>query len=332
MSKRYSAHRDLRVPNELAREYLARYAGVTHVKTTTKSYDTNLTDFVGWLSENGLDVLSAEWEDIVRYVEDQVRRGYRKSTIESKTAAIAGLYRFVRLRTDAADDLSLDPLMFRTLDMSQYNTPPPIERIALSREEIRLLFDSFNSYRNRLMTVVCVETGIRNSDVRELRMKDVNSDHIHVHDPKNSRPYDVPISDDLAFELEYWLEHIRNGYAAAESSEYVFPSQCGEKLESNGSFSRIIRQAAERAEIQKVIGESEIKETDLTTTQSFLEWYRVTPHTLRHSFITLLKDSGVSLSYRMLVANHRDASTNLGYTHNGNDVIDVLRDRFDPPR
>lgn len=328
---------ETRVPDKYAREYLEHAGELRLSPNTVRTYDSHLTEYVVYLHDGNLSVLDAEFTDILDFVESCVRRGNRQSTIEVKVSTVRELYCYLRLRTERGNDLRLDPLQFRELDVSRYKTPETIKREALSREEIRRLFDAFDSYRNRLIAVVAVETGLRNSDLRELQIKNIDLEglEIHVPEPKGSKPYDVPISTDLAFELDFWLRHHRRGYSYANKSEFVFPSQSGEMLESNGSLNRIVRDAAERAGIQDVIGESRIPEAQqaaLDTDSEVRKWHRVTPHTLRHSFITLLNQAGVELPYRQLVANHSSAETTQKYTHAKDNAFHMIRSRFNPPR
>lgn len=328
---------EYRVPDEYAREYLAHASGLRLSDSSTDTYESHLRGYVVFLHDGELSVLDAEFIDVIEFVEECVRRGNRQSTIEGKVATVSEMYKYIRLRTEVGSELSLEPLRLDDIDVGQYRTPEPIERKALSREELRRLFDAFDSYRNRLIAVVAVETGLRNSDLRNLRIQDLDLDSltIHVHDPKGSKPYDVPISEELAFELEHWKRHHRNGYASAEESPYVFPSQHGLKLETNGSLTQIIRDAASRAGLQEVIGESKIPKQQrdaLEIASESRHWYRVTPHTLRHSFITLLADADVALSYRQLVANHTSAETTRSYTHVSNDQFEEIRRNFVAPR
>jgi integrase/recombinase XerD len=325
-----------RVPDSLASEYLAVNDSIALKQSSVSTYDSHLTEYVGFLHQHDDTVLTASITDVIDFIEACVGRANRQSTIEGKLTAISELYRYIRLRTDAGDELQLDPLRFREIDLDRYNTPEPIEREALSREEIRLLFDAFNSYRNRLMTIVGVETGIRNSDIRCLRLQDIEARTLHVHDPKNSRPYEVPISDQLRFELDTWISSQRKGFAASATSDYVFPSQHGEKLESNSTLTTIVREAAERAGIQEINARSPISEEHqelFQTDKTHREWHRVTPHTLRHSYITLLKEADVSLPYRQLVANHVDSQTTRVYSHGSKEsVFESIREDFRPPR
>ena len=127
---------------------------------------------------------------------------------------------------DSVETLAIDPIEFETIDLQKYNTPEPIQREAISREELRKLFDGMTSYRNRLFAITDAETGLRNSDLRSIRNSDIDFENlfIHIPDPKNSKPYDVPISAELRFELRQWLDHHRGGYATASNSSYLFPS------------------------------------------------------------------------------------------------------------
>ncbi|WP_336328331.1 tyrosine-type recombinase/integrase [Halovenus sp. HT40] len=325
-----------RVPDELAQKYLSVNEGVTLTAGTAGTYDSHLTNYNAFLSKRGQNILGAEFTDVLEFVESCVRDGNRRSTIEGKLTTVKELYCFIRLRTDKGESLQLDPLRFREINLDRYNTPEAIEREALSKQEIRHLFDAFNSYRNRLMAIVGVETGIRNSDIRGLRLNDVGDTSIHVHDPKYSHPYDVPISDQLSFELDWWIQNQRNGYAESENSDYVFPSQHGEKLKYNGSLSEIVREAAEVAGIQEVVARSPLTEShkdQLETNKEYREWHRVTVHTLRHSYITLLEKAGVSLPYRQLVANHSNPQTTKNYSHGSSEpVFSSIRESYNPPR
>lgn len=336
MSSSISTNTRYRVPNDYAQAYLARKEDLRVESSTTETYDGILNEFVHWLHDRDIGVLGATCDDVRNYIETCVSRGNRESTLSSKLSVIDNFYRYIYVDEGERHRLSLDPLLLTKIDVSEYNTPPKIQRKALNREEIRRLFDAFGSYRNRLMCIVAVETGGRNSDIRNLRIQDIYSDHIHIHDPKGGRPYDVPISDDLHFEIDYWLSNVRSGYTYAADSPYVFLSRSGVKLQSNSSFNSIVKQAAERAGLlDKPLGRSELPEQYVEAhglSQSYRVWSRVTPHVLRHSYITLLKESDVPITYRMLVSNHRNAETNLTYTHGGNDVIDYIRGSFNPPR
>jgi len=189
------------------------------------------------------------------------------------------------------------------------------------------------------MVVTGVETGLRNSDIRNLLIDDVDTDELRlsVRDPKGDVPYDVPISEDLAFDLDNWLQGQRSAYGGESDSDYLFPAQTKARLETNGGLNRIVKDAAERAGIQDVIGTTKTveEEGDKHHTERSVrlrEWKRVTVHTLRHTYLMLLKDAGVSLSYRQMMANHRTPATTRAYTHGDDSAFQTVRERFVPPR
>ncbi|KAB1192425.1 tyrosine-type recombinase/integrase [Haloferax sp. MBLA0076] len=337
MTERQSEPVELRVPDELAQEYLRKNSTLSLSPQTVKTYDSHLTQYATFLHAQDKSILTAEFIDLIEFIEECVLRGNRETTISGKVSTVSELYRYIRLRTDVGDELLFDPLRISEIDLSRYNTPELIKRDALTREEIRKLFSAFNSYRNRLIVVVGIETGLRNSDLREIKIDDVNTERceLHVPTPKYSKPYDVPISDELEFEIGFWLRHHRPAYCAANESEYLFPSQSGHKLEHNSSLNKIVRDAADRAGVQRVIAQSKLTPSQqdvLGTEKQYREWHRVTPHTLRHSFITLLNEAGVSLEYRQLLANHSTYRTTQGYTHSRDNIFESIRDQFDPPR
>lgn len=313
-------------------DYLERNEGIVLSSSTVRTYRYNLEQYAHFLAANETTVLDADDKDVVAFIESCVRRGNRESTLSGKLTVIEQLYRHIKLETAVGDDLQLDPLALERINLSRYITPPPIEREALTREEVRRLFDAMDSYRNHLIAITATETGLRNSDLRELLIEDVNFDEliIHVRNPKYSRPYDVPISDDLAFELEWWLDGERHAYTMASESPYVFPSNRSMKLETNGGLNRIVKEAAEKAGIQGIIGVSTVKSGK--ESESDKQWHRVTPHALRHTYLTLLKDDEVSLPYRQQVANHVNPDTTRGYTHGRDETFETIRDQFTPPR
>jgi integrase/recombinase XerD len=317
--------------------YLEARSGRKLTEESASTYENHLSQYVSFLKARDVHILDVTLTDIIAYVENCVDLGNRQSTIEGKLTAVHELYVYIRLRTDAADVLTIDPIELDRIDLSEYNTPPPIEREPLDRQELRKLFDAMNSYRNRLIVIVAAETGLRNSDLRNIQVTDVDFEacEIYVRDPKNGAPYNVPISRELRTELQIWCDQYRAGYAAGTSGEYLFPAHNGEKLKTNSGLNTIVTSAAERAGLQRTIGTSEVPPGQREQYDGDIEvreWNRVTVHTLRHTCLTLMKEAGVPLPYRQLVANHRNPKTTQQYSHGRGQEFSSIRDRFDVPR
>jgi integrase/recombinase XerD len=317
------------VENRFVCAYLDARAGTQLTESSVKTYESRLREYTKFLQRRSTSVLDAELTDIIEYVEWCVERGNRQSTIEGKLTVVIELYKFLSLRTDASGILTINPIKIERIDLFDYNTPIEIQREALTREEVRRLFDAMESYRNRLIAIVAIETGIRNSDLRNLRLRDIDLDDctLHIQDPKNGKPYEVPISQELSIELEIWRDEYREAYGNFQQSRFLFPGHRSEKIGTNGWLNRIIKRAAEDAGIQDVIATSNIPEEDYRR-----EWYRVTVHTLRHTCLTLMKEDGVPLRYRQLIANHSSPSTTQHYSHGPEQEFNAIRDRYRPPR
>lgn len=324
----------LQVQDPHAREYLSTRSGIVLAPSTVETYDNILCLYESYLSETDSSILEADLRTVIDYIEYCVRRGNRESTLRSKLSVLSELYRFIKLRSRAGSELNLDPLCLREIDLSKYRTPQPIARGALTHAEIGRLLDAIDSYRNRLMVKVAIATGIRNSDLRSLRIEDLDFAGLTVHipNPKYGRPYDVPIQRELAFEIEFWLTHHRPGIVGTGENPFVFPSQSGGQLETNNSFTSIVVEAAERAGIQDSIGISEIFDEGGSLDLSVVSrsWNRVTPHTLRHSFVTLLNEAGIGLADRQRLANHTRAETTLRYTHSEDVGFEKIRSQYKP--
>lgn len=328
---------DFTVSDPFVCAYLEARSGRKLTETSVSTYENHLGQFVAFLESREVNILDAEFSDIIAYVENCVDIGNRQSTLNGKLTAIRELYVYIRLRTDAAEVLTIDPIEFDQIEISEYNTPPPIDREPLNRQELRKLFDAMNSYRNRLIVIVAAETGLRNSDLRNIRVTDVDFDacEIHVRDPKNAVPYDVPISRELRTELEIWCDQYRAGYGKGGNGEFLFPAHHGERLKTNSALNDIVTSAAERAGVQETIATSEVPPGQRDQYDGKIEerqWNRVTVHTLRHTCFTLMEEAGVPLPYRQLVANHRNPRTTQKYSHGRNQEFSSIRDRFDVPR
>jgi integrase/recombinase XerD len=309
------------LPHSLARRWLAARHGTRLCDRTAKNYEAAVRQFISFLHASDRGLLEAELGDFERYIEHRVRNGRAQNTVQHDRTSVKDMYHFINARTDA--DPAIKPYEFDEIDLNAYNYTGGFEREALSIDEVKLLFEHFDHKRNRLMTYLGVATGLRNSDIRTLRLEHVHYPElqIHVPDPKYGEPYDVPMSRELGRRLKQWENIGRKSYSSHRTSDFMFPSDYGEKLEWNQSFTRTVRRAAERAGIQEVIGRAPntgVRNLDY-------EYHRVTVHTLRHTFITLLKKAGVPPEARRLVANHDHIETTKRYEHFNESYDDLIR-------
>jgi len=312
--------------HQLARRWMATRHGTRWCDDTVTAYQSSARLFMTFLKEKETDILSADPNDILEFIEFRVGLGSAWETVSQDYRAIHDLYKFIRVRTDA--EPAIDPYVFEEIDLSKYNYQGGFNRKAIKADEVLLLFENFKHRRNRLMAYFAVGTGVRNSDIRTLRCSDVDYDIriINITNPKNGNPYEVPISRELANKLNRWQKSKgRKGYLSSRASEYMFPSQQGRYIKTGEGFNKWVKEAAERAGIQKVIGESTSVNTRDLRDRHRKEVHRVTVHTLRHTYITLLQKAGVPPEARELMANHKSRQTTKIYEHYDKNWHDVVR-------
>jgi integrase/recombinase XerD len=152
--------------------------------------------------------------------------------------------------------------------------------IALTREEATKLTADKNIptpfTRNKLLIKLLLQTGVRASEVTTIRCDDINRDErrIRVRDAKHDRRRTVFYQPSLNRLLQKWLDGgLRETYAYASSSEYLLPTSKSESL-SYTAIRRIVDTAAQNAGIQEKLYE------DASGTPR----WKVTPHTLRHTY------------------------------------------------
>jgi integrase/recombinase XerD len=321
------------LPHALAREWIAKRHDLRWSDRTVETYQSNVRIYLSYLRKKETTLLDAGFIDLLEFVEYRVKAGAARSTVATDCAVLEDLYRYLRIRTDA--EPGIEPYEFDELNLSEYDYEGGFERGDIEPWEVKCLFQNFKHIRDHLMAYFAVATSVRNSDIRSLRLSDVDYDELEVHipNPKNGDPYDVPMSRELASRLKQWEQTSREGYTTAESSPYIFPSRKGEKLMSNRAFNTHVVRAAERAGIQETIGTATALNSQNLRDEQHREIHRVTVHTLRHTCLTMAKKAGAPPEVLRKLANHKDIETTEDYTHDDEDEDkrwhDLIRDLLD---
>ena len=320
---------NLKTNSELVTRYLRSMCGSVFTESTAKTYCSFLRGYIRFLADRSLSIFTAEDKDVLAYMKLRAQNGRRQRTIAGDKTAITGLYKWIRLESD--NDAQIDYLFLKSIDPSRFLTPPPIEREALDPDELNALYDAFETRRDRLIATTGVETGGRSIDLRELRIDDVDfgEQEIVLPDQKTGGTNTIPISDVLATELKHWLKICRPIYNGSEDHDYLFPSNSGDQL-AGGYLLTIVQNAAEKAGIQEVIGETRIteREREVRGVESDVrQWKKVNVHVLRHTFNRILEDAGLPLKSRRDALNHEcSETTEKYYSSDSTEYKDLIRD------
>jgi integrase len=150
----------------------------------------------------------------------------------------------------------------------------------------------------RAMVAALVCSGLRNSELCALNWEDIDFPHrkITVRDAKT--PSGIR-SVDMTPRLVEELLTYRAGLGAIDPSGPVFPTRTGARRNASNVNARVVRPAVQRANEIRV----QRREPGLPS--------RVTPHTLRRTYITLMLEAGAPVPYVMSQVGHADSATTL---------------------
>lgn len=170
----------------------------------------------------------------------------------------------------------------------------------LTKDEVRNLIESTDTIKSRLIISLLYSTGLRVSEIVNLKVDDINLTEKSgwVRKGKGSKDRLFMMSQNLAEELSEYLDTKGQDY------KYVFSK---EKPLTTRNIQKIIQGTKTRANITK----------------------RVTPHTLRHSFATHLLEQGIDIRVIQAMLGHSSLSTTQVYTHVSNEQLKKVKNPFD---
>ena len=168
----------------------------------------------------------------------------------------------------------------------------------LSKEEVKKLIDSADNQKSRLIISLLYSTGLRVSELVNLKVDDVNfaDKSGWVRHGKGAKDRLFVLSENVAKEIQEYLK--------GKEQKFIFSKD--EPLTTR-NIQKIIKGTKVRASISK----------------------RVTPHTLRHSFATHLLEQGTDIRLIQTLLGHSSLSTTQVYAHVSSDLLKKVANPFD---
>ncbi|OWW23490.1 recombinase XerD [Zobellia sp. OII3] len=187
--------------------------------------------------------------------------------------------------------------LYRIYDLPGHRVAlPSIERpkklpVVLNREEVKLLLRTPKLHKHRLLLALLYGCGLRNAELRNLYIKDIDMDRkqLHIRQGKGRKDRYVPLCDLLIRGIQSYLdsEHpiqwLFNGNDKSGKSVGLSP---------NG-VQWVVKQARQHSGILK----------------------EVTTHSLRHTYATHLLEMGMDIMSLKDLLGHVDIQTTMVYLH-----------------
>jgi integrase/recombinase XerD len=254
--------------------FLAGYTGATRV-----NYTTDLRLFAEWCANQGvrlLDVKRAHLELFARHLEAS---GRMASTVARRLSTLASFYRYCHveglLRRNPAANVRRPKVDHES------------HTLGLDRNELGALLvqAGLGTPRDHALTVLLALNGLRISEALNADVEDLGVDRGHrtlriVR--KGGKRVMIPLAPRTATAIDLYI-----GDRAAGP---IFVGATGQRLTRHAA-DRTVKRLARRAGIAK----------------------RISPHSLRHSFITAALDAGVPLRDVQEAASHADPRTTMRY-------------------
>jgi integrase/recombinase XerD len=258
-------------------------------KNTLSAYRADLMSLARWLAEREADLLDADRETLVQFIDWRVEGGARPRSTARQLSSFRRFYRYMvregRLEDDPTARIEM-PKIGRSLPKS------------LTEEEVEALLASPNvadplGCRDRTMLEVLYATGLRVTELINLRYGEVSLTQGVVRvSGKGDRERLIPLGEEAQTWLQRFIEGPRLEILLERQTEYLFPTRRGDRM-TRQAFWHIIKRYAKAAGVDK----------DLS------------PHTLRHAFATHLLNHGADLRVVQMLLGHSDLSTTQIYTH-----------------
>ena len=254
-------------------------------QNTTDSYKQDLIELSVFYKNNNINYLNIDKKIVNSYLEYLYKENISKNSISRKLSSIRSFYKYL---------LNNEKITYNYFDLvhnPRHNIKLPNY---LKEEDLDKMFEIPDletplGVRNRLILEILYATGIRVSELVNIKIKDINKYNRTIKIlGKGSKERIVPITDIAIDSIQNYLL-TRSQYLPADP---LFLSSYQRRISGEG-IRKIIKQSAVNTKLVR----------------------HITPHSLRHSFATHLLNNGCDLKTLQEMLGHKSLSATQVYTH-----------------
>ncbi len=274
-------------------------------ENTLAAYMSDLAEFDAFLQKSGVSPLTeARNTEMVSYLLQMRRDGKSAATINRKIASIRMFYKYL-LEQKIISENPVSGIKSLKIEKKgiEYLTIEEIDRL------LSLPDDSVKGKRDKAILEVLYATGIRVSELVEVKLSDVNIrmgfiSCMGIH----SKARVIPLGRPARAALEEYIYDIRKVLVRGNTEEKaLFVNYHGQQLTRQGLW-KIIREYAKKANIEN----------------------RITPQTLRNSFAVHMVQNGADLKSLQELLGHEDISAMQIYLSETKNRIKDVYDKTHP--
>lgn len=266
-------------------------------ENTLNSYEEDLMLFNEFIKK---DLLKLKQKDFVDYL---TKNNFKPTSKNRKISAFRSFYKYLEIN----ELINENP----TENLNNLKTNKKLPKYLTEEEINKLLNFKCNTkydYRNKAMIELMYATGMRVSELCDLKVSDVDLHNSLLRCiTKGNKERIMPFGEIANIYLELYINNYRDLFLKKKKSEYLFLNNKGSKITRQGFYINL-------EQIKKVTG---IKK-DLN------------PHMIRHSFATHLLMHGADLRSVQELLGHEDIKTTQIYTHLSNKYLKESYKNFFP--
>ena len=271
---------------------------------TLRAYRTDLSALSAHLIVRKVKLVNATRADIFEYIALRVDDGAKPRSTARQLSSFRRFFRYLLLERAITDDPTFQidsPKIGRSLPQSL--TEGDVELLLAAPDVSQRL-----GHRDRTMLEVLYATGVRVSELINLRVSQINLNQgvLRVVG-KGDRERLTPLGDEAQDWIKDFIVGPRAEILQERQTAYLFPTRRGKQM-SRQAFWYLIKRYTQKAGITKPLS----------------------PHTLRHAFATHLLNNGADLRVVQLLLGHSDISTTQIYTHVARERMKELHARHHP--
>ncbi len=257
---------------------------------TVTSYKNDLDQFYKWLGDNnpGADVVSVTQAEVRGWMVCLIEGGAATGTVHRKISALRAFFRYLRKR----GMISTDPASGVKLPKKTRRLPVFVAEESLDRLLDDFKFgDNFSGLRDRTIVEFLYLTGMRRSELINLRDEDVDlsSGQVKVTG-KRGKQRVIPLSGSFIKSLQTYLAARK---AEGLPGAWFFVTGRGNKMYDKSVYNIVTRYLSMVTTVEKK-----------------------SPHVLRHTFATHMLNHGADLNSIKELLGHASLSATQVYTHN----------------
>lgn len=275
-------------------------------ENTLLSYRRDLIKFINYLNAKGVGSIDKiKKNNITSFLMDERDKGLSANSVARGFAAIKVFYKYLVAERSIKENIAslVDaPRLWKHLP----------ETLHLDEVEKLLKQPNFKKWmgiRDRACLELMYATGLRVSEIINLKIHDVNLDFGFVKCVgKGDKERIVPLGKQAKQAIYKYLGRVRPKLVRKGITDpRLFLTRLSKGM-SRQQFWKMIKKYARDAKIKK----------------------EITPHTLRHSFATHLLERGADLRVVQEMLGHADISTTQLYTHINKERLKSIHHKYHP--